>query len=122
MAETKIFARITPKSVKISEEYFYDAEFTKHEHIHPHRSPDKIPKGKLEITIPYDGEKYFTAEARKQIERQRPKVWRQAAAVARVGYLALTNYGNTTLKDILALEIENDTVALDLPLCHEKLP
>jgi hypothetical protein len=122
MVAPTIFARITPKSIKVTETYEYSAELAKHEEVRYSREPAKQPTGKLEVIVPYDGERYFTEEQRQLIEWQAPQIWQGSNADICIGYLGFSDYGATNLEAGLGLRVEHDTIALNMPIRHDQLP
>src|SRR5215831_3730698 len=92
-----LYARAVLESAKIEERYFYEQEISRN----PHSKMSRDPKGKIELTLPYDGDRYLTRQAYEDITRlYNPN---DGDARALVGYLALTDYGQTNLGGLLDL-------------------
>ena len=86
----RLYARAVPASAKIEERYFCKQEISQN----PYGRMLPRPKGKIELTLPHDGDRYFTRQAYADITRlYNPKV---GDARAIIGHLALTGYGQTT--------------------------
>lgn len=92
-----VFARARLKKARIEEEYFLSQEISQN----PDERMEKAPSGHIELTLPYDGHKYFTRQAYQDVSRGQQTSSRAAQAV--VGYLALANYENTDLDETLGL-------------------
>ena len=93
-----LYARAVLESAKIEERYFYEQEISRN----PHGKMSQRPKGKIELTLPYDGDRYFTRQAYADIIRLYDPTDGDARAV--VGHLALTGYGQTNLGTLLDLD------------------
>ncbi len=123
MPPATIFARVQPKSIKISEKYFYEADAinqfmrTKQENNQP-----KDAEGSLEITVPYDGEKHVTRQTLDDIQRQSAAVWHESDATVRIGYLSFASYGRADLEGKANFPLEHDSLPVDLPIKGPDLP
>src|SRR5215470_18455438 len=54
-----IFARALPEKAKVTETYEVDQVIS----VNPRRTQGKQHTGRIEITVPYDGQRYFTRQA-----------------------------------------------------------
>ncbi|MBN2396482.1 MAG: hypothetical protein JXC36_08500 [Candidatus Atribacteria bacterium] len=115
MTNEIFFARVNPQYIKITENYNYQADISANQYIEGYGSPI----GKYEIPIPYDGEKYFTLQAIKDIEKQKKNAWEQNQLEARIGYISITNYSATDLDKQLSLFLQNNVIPLDIPVKNE---
>lgn len=123
MPPTNIFARIQPKSVKVTEKYYYVADSLNHfMRVKQEQDKPKEPEGSLEVSIPYDGEKFFTPQALTDIHRQFRRIWRRATATARIGFLGFANYGRSGLEGKSDFPLEHDALPLDVPIKGPDLP
>jgi hypothetical protein len=59
-----IYARVVPETIKITETYYYKQVISSNGFI----EEKEKPQGKIEVFIPYDGEKYFNRQAIKDIK------------------------------------------------------
>ncbi len=122
MTESTIFARIFPKSIKIFERYHYQAEIGYTQHMEEKADGDEKTQGRLEIIIPYDGEKYFTTQAAADIQRQSAKIARNEEVNVRIGYLSFAKYKGTGLESNPELQITGDIAPVDLQRHEHQLP
>jgi hypothetical protein len=94
-----IYARARLESARIEERYHYQQEIS----LNPSAGMVGEPTGNIRLVLPYDGEKYFTQEAYRDVARSRhPGVDRDEDAI--VGFLALTGYEKTELGNLLGLD------------------
>jgi hypothetical protein len=137
MPAPTIYARIQPKSIKVTEKYNYQAEPLKRTAASPKKivarsdgeqpngdkpTEKKVTEGKIEVVVPYDGEKYFTREHLDAISRQRRRIWKDPKRQVAIGNLAFENYQAANLSEGLRLGSEHDTIAFKLPLGGDNLP
>ena len=102
-----VFARAWLEKARIEEEYFLSQELSQN----PDNRMDKAPTGHIELALPYDGHRYFTRQAYRDVRRgQQPDSPRAAQAL--VGYLALTEHQRTDLDEILGLGIRYGSVPI----------
>jgi hypothetical protein len=94
-----IRARAWLESAKIEEEYHYSQEISLNASVR--RSGD--PAGKIKLVLPYDGDKYFTRQAHRDVSDARDD-GAAPADEALVGFLALTGYEKTGLEGALDLQ------------------
>jgi hypothetical protein len=97
-------------SARIEERYFY------HQHISLNGSFEQrqCPEGEIKLVLPYDGDKYFTRQAYRDVARAR----RHGADRddARVGFLSLSDYGRTDLESVLSLDEKHGSYPIDMRL------
>lgn len=61
-----IYARANPEKVKVTETYEVEQNIS----VNPGHGPGGTPPaGRIEITVPYDGDRYFTRQAARDVER-----------------------------------------------------
>src|SRR5438477_9630897 len=82
--------------------------------IFPFGGCDISPCGKIELTLPYDGERYFTRQAYADIIRLYNPTDGDARAL--VGHLALTGYGQTNLGGLLDLGETYGSIPITVPV------
>src|SRR5215831_8482999 len=105
-----LYARAVLESAKIEERYFYEQEISRN----PDSRISRPPKGKIELTLPYDGDRYFTRQAYADIIRlYNPN---DGDARALVGYLALTGYRQTNLGGLLDLGETYGSIPILVPV------
>jgi hypothetical protein len=109
-AREQVFARARFQSVHIKERYFFSQEIS----LNPISWSREAPSGHIKLTLPYDGEKYFTREAYDDVTRAR-RLGADLSAEILVGYLALTDYENTDLDGSLALGDTYGSVPILVP-------
>jgi hypothetical protein len=83
-----IFARATPEKAKVTETYEVDQVIS----VNPRRTRGKQHTGRIEITVPYDGLRYFTRQAARDVERARGGSRPAADPDAIVGHLLLAEH------------------------------
>lgn len=85
-------ARARVRSVRISERYFYKQEISEN----ATRYREKAPKGRIRLVLPYDGDRYFTRQARRDVDHaHRP------GTEALIGHLVLTDFEHANLDGLL---------------------
>lgn len=117
MTNKSIFARVTPQKIKLSELYKYEADIS----ANPYTRHEGTPSGCIEMVIPYDGEKYFTIQAFRDIEHQMTNAWDQNHLEARIGYIGYINHAKTDLEKLLDLNFHHNVIPLDIPVRGEGL-
>jgi len=105
-----LYARAVLESAKIGERYFYEQEISRN----PHSNMSQLPKGKIELTLPYDGDRYFTRQAYADIIRLYNPTDGDARAL--VGHLALTGYEQTNLGGLLDLGETYGSIPIVVPV------
>ena len=88
-----IRARARLESARIEERYRYRQDISLNAAIEIADEPD----GKIELVLPYDGDKYFTRQAYRDVQRARNP---GANPHALVGFLTLTGYKDTDLNSL----------------------
>jgi|HubBroStandDraft_4_1064222.scaffolds.fasta_scaffold14708_4 hypothetical protein len=87
-----VLARARVKRAQISELYFYKQEISEN----AARYEENTPKGLIKLVLPYDGDKYFSRQARRDIDYAgRP------GAEALIGHLVLTDFEHANLGGLL---------------------
>lgn len=84
-------ARAIFESAKIEEAYFFEQEISQN----PQRGRKKEPEGRIELSLPCDGDKFFTRQAYEDVSRTLGHAHGSARILA--GYLALEGHGHTDL-------------------------
>jgi hypothetical protein len=87
-----VLARARVKHAQIRELYFYRQEIS--ENAARHR--EKAPKGRIKLVLPYDGDRYFTRQARRDVDHAR-----RPGAEALIGHLVLTDFEHANLDGLL---------------------
>lgn len=107
-------ARARLQSLKIEEHYAYRQEISQNAASFPTGQPD----GLIKLTLPYDGDTYFTRQAHRDVLRAQEQ-GADLADGALVGYLVLTGYEHTNLEDLLDSGPSYGSVPIRVPLCLE---
>jgi hypothetical protein len=94
-----IHARARLESARIEERYCYRQQIS----LNPSFGVRREPDGQIKLVLPYDGEKYFTRQAYRDVVRAR-RHGADRDADGLIGFLALTNYEHTDLGSVLSLE------------------
>jgi len=87
-----VLARARVKRAQIREVYFYRQEISEN----AARYQEKAPKGRIKLVLPYDGDKYFGRQARRDIDHVR-----RSADEALIGHLVLTGFEHANLDGLL---------------------
>jgi hypothetical protein len=87
-----VLARARAKRARIRERYFYKQEISQN----AARYQEKAPQGQIKLVVPYDGDKYFNRQARRDIDHAR-----RAEAEALIGHLVLSNFEHANLGGLL---------------------
>lgn len=106
-----IRARARLESAEIEERYRYSQEISLNADI---RQIEK-PAGLIKLVLPYDGDKYFTRQAHRDVAGARRGV-ASPADEAIVGFLALTGYEKTGLEGPLGLRANYGSVPVRVRL------
>lgn len=87
-----VLARARVKRAQIRELYFYRQEISEN----AARYQKQAPKARIKLVLPYDGDRYFSRQARRDIDHAgRP------GAEALIGHLVLTGYEHANLGGLL---------------------
>lgn len=87
-----LLARARVKRAQIRELYFYRQEISEN----AARYQEKAPKGRIKLVLPYDGDQYFSRQARRDIGHAR-----RSGAEAMIGHLVLTGFEHANLDGLL---------------------
>ena len=106
-----IRARARLESAEIEERYRYSQEISLNADIHQ----TEKPAGVIRLVLPYDGDKYFTRQAHRDVVGARHG-GASPPDEAIVGFLALTGYEKTGLEGPLRLQANYGTVPIRVRL------
>ena len=112
-----IRARASLSRAQIEERYEYSQEISLNADVHE----TKEPAGLIKLTLPYDGEKYFTRQAYRDVVGAR-RGGASPADEAVIGFLALTGYEATDLEDPLDLQVNYGSIPIRVPLPEARGP
>ena len=87
-----VYVRAQVKRARIRELYFYKQEISEN----ATRYREKAPKGRIELVLPYDGDRYFSRQARRDIDHAR-----RPGTEALIGHLVLTGFEHANLGGLL---------------------
>jgi hypothetical protein len=87
-----VLARARVKRAQIREMYFYRQEISEN----AARYQEKEPKGRIKLVLPYDGDRYFSRQASRDIDHAR-----RPGAEALIGHLVLTGFEHANLDGLL---------------------
>ena len=110
--QTEIYARAAVENAELTECYTYDQEISRN----ASKTTRGRPTGHIKLDIPYDGHKYFTRQARADIESAAKDGRIKPDTEAVIGHLLLTNYGNTDLDTMLDLSDRYGAVPIRVPV------
>ena len=106
-----IRARARLESAQIEERYRYSQEISLNADVHQIEKP----AGLIKLVLPYDGDKYFTRQAHRDVVGARHG-GASPPDEAIVGFLALTGYENTGLEGPLGLQANYGSVPVRVRL------
>lgn len=109
---SKVFARANMESLEFVETYIYEKNISKN----PYLRGLQVPTGRIEAQVPFDGYCTFPRQARDDIEHQIGSRSSTAGLEAKIGHLALTDFGRTDLKSVLNLSDRCGSVPVAIPL------
>jgi hypothetical protein len=95
---------------RIKEQYFYFQEISQN----AVRYMDEAPQGRIELVLPYDGDRYFSRQARSDMEHAR-RPGADAATEALIGHLVLTDFEHANLSSLLDQEPMRGSVPIRVP-------
>ena len=105
-----LYARAAPEKVEITEEYSVTQEIS----TNPVWEPGPA-EGRVEIVVPYDGEKYFTREAADDVKKGIQT--RTGEGTAMVGQLLLSDYSKTgELRSVMRLHRNSGVIPIEVPV------
>jgi len=108
-----IFARALPEKAKVTETYEVDQVIS----VNPRRTQGKQHTGRIEITVPYDGLRYFTRQAARDVERARGGSRPAADPDATVGHLVLAEHDHIeNLPAGVRMRAEYGVIPIAVPL------
>jgi hypothetical protein len=87
-----IHVRARVKRARIKERYFYEQEISENATRHQ----EKEPEGRIELVLPYDGDRYMSRQARRDIDHAR-----RTGTEALIGHLLLAGFGHANLNGLL---------------------
>jgi hypothetical protein len=106
-----IRARAWLESARIEERYHYSQEISLNADVHEMEEP----AGLIKLVLPYDGDKYFSRQAYRDVDGAR-RGGASPADEAIVGFLALTGYEKTGLEGPLGLQANYGSVQVRVRL------
>jgi hypothetical protein len=106
-----IYARAQLERAEITEEYFVEQEISKN----PWARGGKEPAGRIELSIPYDGYKFFTRLATDDVAYSTGGDPPPAASAV-IGHLLLRDYARTNLREQLNLADRHSSVPIEVPV------
>src|SRR6266566_9108959 len=108
-----IFARALPEKAKVIETYEVDQVIS----VNPRRTRGKQHTGRIEITVPYDGLRYFTRQAARDVRRGRPESRPAADPDATIGHLLLAEHDHVeSLPAGVRMRAEYGVIPISVPL------
>lgn len=112
-----VFCRANVESVRVLEVYDYKQTISR---LREPPELAKSPTGRLEISVPYDGYRYFTRQAAQDIAKQRAGK-SGAADEATIGYIVFANQSRTSLSEDVALNQHFGAQPIRVPIAGPEL-
>jgi hypothetical protein len=107
----RIYARARLKHAKFTEKYFVKQEIS----VSPSEKPGARPEGKIELSVPYDGQEYLTRQAMEDVASGTGEDGHRGGRAV-VGHLLLHDYTKTSLDGTLGLSDRNGSVPVEILL------
>jgi hypothetical protein len=108
-----IFARVTPEKVKVTETYEVEQVIS----VNPRRTPGRLHSGQIKITVPYDGLRYFTRQAARDVQHARSGTRAAPDPDATIGHLVLAEHDQIeTLPAGVRMRAEYGVLPVAVPL------
>jgi|GEM_PF-6875575 len=118
MADSTIYARVQPQTIKVTEKYNFEINISSN----PETKPLDVPTGEIEVIIPYNGDNHFTELAIADIKQQRPNIWKKESNwAARIGYLAFSHHNDIKPTERTNLNLSERALPIDVPICGQGL-
>ena len=106
-----VFVRARLKRARIREWYSYFQEISEN----AVRKMEKDPEGRIDLELPYDGDRYFSRQARGDIRHARD-LGAAPGTEALVGHLVLTGFEHANLDGLLDLGPIHGSVPIRVPI------
>lgn len=106
-----VFVRARLKRARIREWYSYFQEISEN----AVRKMEKEPEGRINLVLPYDGDRYFSRQARSDIRHARD-LGAVPGTEALVGHLVLTGFEHANLDGLLDLGPIHGSVPIRMPI------
>jgi hypothetical protein len=115
----EVYARATPEIVRIVETYSYKQEISRNRDLSS--DPDQQPKGCLTVVVPFDGDHFFTRQAKSDVAAQIPADNTEATS-ALVGHVVLTNCGKADFRSVAARNVDTHAIPIRVPVSGPGIP
>ena len=120
--DRSLFARALPRKVSITETYGFHQVLS----VNPMQQPAmEVPSGRIDITVPYDGDRYFTRQAAADVSAHLARRDDDPATLtdlnARVGHLVLINTRDALTTDGAPLVDLHGAIPLHVPVRTPRL-
>jgi hypothetical protein len=106
-----VLVRARPESVQLTETYFYEQKIARNQRT----TARQAPTGRIEVVVPYDGERFFGRQARQDVLRQLGP-GAPPGTEALIGHLALLAADRTDLASVADLGGPSGSVPLLVPV------
>lgn len=105
------YIRARLKRARIRERYFYFQEISQN----ADRRMEKVPEGRIELILPYDGDRYFSRQARKDVDHARQRGMNPVTE-ALIGHLLLSGFEHADLEGLPDLGSTYGSVPIRVPI------
>jgi hypothetical protein len=106
-----VLVRAHPESVRLTDTYYYEQKIARNQRI----TARQAPTGRIEVVVPYDGERFFGRQARQDVLRQLGPT-APPGTEALIGHLALLAADRTDLASMADLGGPSGSVPLLVPV------
>lgn len=115
----EVYARAVPETVRIVETYSYQQEISRNGELDS--DPAQPPKGHLTVVVPFDGDHYFSRQAKSDVAGQIPPDHSEPTS-ALVGHVVLTKCGKTDFRRVGTRNGDTTAIPIRVPVSGPGIP
>jgi hypothetical protein len=115
----EVFARAMPETVRIVETYSYQQEISRNRELHS--DPTQPPKGHVTVAVPFDGDHFFSRQAKSDVAAQIPPNNLEPTS-ALVGHVVLANCGKTDFQLVGNRSGDTTAIPIRVPVSGPGIP
>jgi hypothetical protein len=115
----EVFARAMPETVRIVETYSYQQEISRNRELNS--DPTRPPKGRLTVAVPFDGDHFFSRQAKSDVAAQIPPNHPEPTW-ALVGHVVLANCGKTDFRLVGTRNGDTTAIPIRVPVSGPGIP
>lgn len=115
----EVYARARPETVRIVETYSYQQEISRNRELNS--DPAQPPKGRLTVVVPFDGDHYFSQQAKSDVAAQISPDHSEPTS-ALVGHVVLANSGKTDFRLVGTRNGDTTAIPIRVPVSGPRIP